>query len=120
MNYGAPTTCSEPVQPDYTLRRSPLTYYFFTDLVTDVHFLEFLVPLGGQEERLVLPAVLVHLPAGIEVERGVVHAAAAAHQQHLALLHEEEHADAGAAAASVQGALSGGALKQAGLPRLVT
>ena len=76
-----------------------------------VQLLQLLVPLAGQEQRSVLAALLVDLAAGVEVERRGVGAATAAHQQHLALLHEEEHAQAGAAAAGVQRALPGAAVK---------
>ncbi len=64
-----------------------------------VQLLELFVPFGGQEKRSVLPTLLVDLAAGVEIQRGCIAATTAADQQHLALLHEEEDAQASAAAA---------------------
>ena len=109
----------KPIEANHTLRRSPLTNYLLANLMVNVHILQLLDTIRGQEKRLVLPALLVHLPAGVQVQRGVVHAPAAADQQHLVLLHEEEDPDAGTAAARVQCALSRRALEHGVLCGLV-
>mmetsp|Transcript_619 Transcript_619/g.1090 ORF Transcript_619/g.1090 Transcript_619/m.1090 type:complete len:102 (-) Transcript_619:509-814(-) len=88
-----------PVETDDTLCCGAFPHDLSRHLVLQVQLLQLLVATAGEEKRPILAPLLVDFAAAVQVEGRMVRTAAAAQQKHLALLHEEKHTQANAAAA---------------------